>query len=283
MFRNPITQAIIAGQLFVNLPSLIIGLYTPFIIRQLSVWTTGLVSQEVIVFSILFGMATSWLWWSFSITYWRIWAFERVEDQQLAMLRKRAIQFLLIHSSSNSVFDRTEIRSRVQQEHIRALNDNTWVAQQMDLLFQDVNTVPQTDYGFNKRELAFLFGIRAALAIVGISLLIYSPLPFIGFIIIGIVFFYGDIAASAKHFRRRTPLMNVGQRGLTFHFPEQRFFYWDEIQSVQIDKPQRRMTLYLHHQSLPVQQDLKLFGIQDYGLLRKRIHFFMRQDVAEWQ
>jgi|SRR6185312_16245148 hypothetical protein len=49
-----------------------------------------------------------WVYWSFKITKWRIWAFENVED--VHDLKQRAITAKLIWPDGN-IFEKTEIRT----------------------------------------------------------------------------------------------------------------------------------------------------------------------------
>lgn len=55
----------------------------------------------------------AWLYWSFAITYWRLWAFENVDD--VFELEIKAIQGKLIWPPGH-FFEKTEIRSKAQRE-----------------------------------------------------------------------------------------------------------------------------------------------------------------------
>lgn len=81
--------------------------------------------QEILPFWIIpvgfvFAFVLAWLCWSVMITKWRLWAFENVRN--VHELKKRAIQEKLIWAD-NSIFEKTEIRSLVDQEKWNSLQN----------------------------------------------------------------------------------------------------------------------------------------------------------------
>jgi hypothetical protein len=61
--------------------------------------------------SVLLGIVAAWVWWSFQVPRWRIWALQHVDD--IETLHQRAVQ-VGIEWSYGSVFERTEIKTRQQ-------------------------------------------------------------------------------------------------------------------------------------------------------------------------
>lgn len=62
---------------------------------------------------LILGFVLSWLWWSFKIAKWRVWAFENVRN--VHELKKRAIQERLIWPDGH-FFEKTEIWSAADRE-----------------------------------------------------------------------------------------------------------------------------------------------------------------------
>lgn len=59
------------------------------------------------------GFVLGWLWWSFAVTHWRIWAYEHVRN--IHELMEMAVNEKLIWPKG-SFFERTEVRTKAQRE-----------------------------------------------------------------------------------------------------------------------------------------------------------------------
>lgn len=68
--------------------------------------------------SLLVSWPASWLTWSFLVTRWRIWAYERVEN--LDELKAMAVEVQLLWPEGHAK-ERTEIRTPAQQQRINEL------------------------------------------------------------------------------------------------------------------------------------------------------------------
>ena len=79
--------------------------------RLIPSWSNGV--------TLVSGISLGWLYWSFIITKWRIWAFERVEN--IEELKRQAIEGNLIWKDG-SIFEKTEIRTAKQKEILKQLN-----------------------------------------------------------------------------------------------------------------------------------------------------------------
>lgn len=67
----------------------------------------------------IIGFVLAWLWWSFSVARWRIWAFDRVRD--IRALKREAVAVGLTWPDGH-VFERTEIKSKALAERQRELD-----------------------------------------------------------------------------------------------------------------------------------------------------------------
>lgn len=116
----PVTveEAIENGKASINKPVQIIQLITLvltviiFYYLHFPGWAYILVIPAAIV--------VPWIYWSFKITRWRIWAFENVDD--VHSLKKRAIKAKLIWPDG-SVFEKTEIRTKTDKARLKAIQE----------------------------------------------------------------------------------------------------------------------------------------------------------------
>ena len=88
--REQITvdKAIKRGHLVINVPVFFLMMGTPCLAMYL--FSEKLIPDWGIAVSFLIGFLFAWLYWSYGITKWRIWAFEYVRN--VHELKKKAIQ-----------------------------------------------------------------------------------------------------------------------------------------------------------------------------------------------
>ncbi len=111
-----VDNAIKQGHKMVNYPILIFMSGTTVICFYLD--KNKLSPEWMFPFGLTLSFILSWLYWSFVITKWRLWAFKHVDDPYA--LKRRAIQEKLIWKDG-SVFEKTEIRTKAQEEEWKAI------------------------------------------------------------------------------------------------------------------------------------------------------------------
>lgn len=94
-----------------------------------------------------------WLWWSLMITRWRIWAFEHCRN--VHELKQRAISAGLIWRDG-SWFEKTEIRSRKQQQKLSLLEDKFQKDDQVEVI-EDTSLSNETRIYHSKLALGILW------------------------------------------------------------------------------------------------------------------------------
>lgn len=82
----------------------------------------------------LLTFTSMWLWWSFTITQWRIWAFSNVRN--IDELKRQAINQKLIWPDG-SWFEKTEIRTKIQREELKNLQSKFDIADPIEEAFDD--------------------------------------------------------------------------------------------------------------------------------------------------
>lgn len=110
-----VNDAISKGIIMINYPSM--GIF--FITFFTSVYSFA--TQDSIFYPLLFLIASiilPWVYWSFTIVHWRVWAFSKVRN--VHELKRKAISNKLIWPD-DSIFNRTEFRTKRQQQVLAKL------------------------------------------------------------------------------------------------------------------------------------------------------------------
>lgn len=111
-----VNEAIEKGQKMVNYPVVVVMIVG--VAFSIFLFTIEIHKAIAITFFILSIFIFPWLYWSFAIVYWRIWAFSNVRN--VHELKRQAIEGKLIWPD-DSIFNKTEIRSARQQKNLDQL------------------------------------------------------------------------------------------------------------------------------------------------------------------
>ncbi|MFV0233558.1 hypothetical protein OBK30_10940 [Empedobacter falsenii] len=183
----------------------------------------------------IFAMAVSWLWWSFMITKWRLWAFENVRN--VHELKKRAIQEKLIWLD-NSIFEKTEIRTTKDVEKLNTLSNKF---NQEDVFQDDLTIANETIIyyakGKNFVEMAIMcisFGFGVYLLLIDHS---YT---------VGSIFSIAGAFCAYKNYKEATnkePQIIINDKGIKTISTD--FYSWDDIYNEEaISKSSGKHTSY---------------------------------------
>jgi hypothetical protein len=221
MKRLSVDQAIQRGQKMINYPIfalMIIGftamLSLPFLLDNLWFIPIGFITTFVVM----------WMWWSFRITKWRIWAFENCRN--VHKLKKRAIEEKLIWPDG-SRFEKTEIRNTEQRKKLEVLKDKFKIADEPEFIYDDDSIPNQTGIYYSKTSLAIYWFF-------GIGLLIYSFYLFTNkdsssyiLILVSIFLLY---TAYKKSFLKNAPI-TLSSKGIKIQ--PNPLIKWEDIESVE--------------------------------------------------
>jgi hypothetical protein len=217
-----VDAAISKGHRMVNYPVFIIMLGTIGLTLYLGTQKLIPAWGFLVGFVLAFGLA--WLWWSFKITKWRLWAFDNVRN--VHELKKRAIQEKLIWAD-NSIFEKTEIRTRTDKEKLISLQNKF----KQDDLFQDDLTI-QTEtiiyYSKGRNYLEMIFMLL--LVGVGIYLLVKTDSY-----ILGLVLTLLGAYQSFKEYKEATntePQIILNEKGIKTINTD--FYSWNEIENEEV-------------------------------------------------
>lgn len=170
-----VNKAITRGQLTVNLPVFIIMLGVMGSAFYLD--TRKLIPSYVTLLSIVLGPLLAWIYWSFAITRWRIWAFSNVEDVE--ELKVRAIAGQLIWADG-SFFERTEIRTNRERVLIRELEKRFKESKKKKQFVDDPSVPPVTKIFYSKLYLGLQLLLSIVCVTTGVYLFITEKSWFVG-------------------------------------------------------------------------------------------------------
>lgn len=212
-----VTEAIDRGRRMINYPvgiiqfTVIIGSIFVVIFFNLPGW--------LVPVGILIGFIASWLYWSFVITQWRIWAFENVRN--VHELKQRAIKEKLIWKDG-SIFGKTEIRTAADKEKLQSLESKFL---QNDVFVDDSSVPDETVVYYSKTKNFLQMGIMLIAMFGGIYLLAVSANYLAG----GLLTAFGAFFSIKEYLQatNTTPQIILNSRGIeTVSTP---FYEWKDI------------------------------------------------------
>lgn len=217
-----VDEAISKGHRMVNYPviGIIVGTIalTFYLVNQKYIPLAGL--PVGIVIAIVLG----WLWWSFKITTWRIWAFDNVRN--VHELKKRAIREKLIWPD-NSFFVKTEIRSKTENDKLNSIANKFL---QEDVFQDDLTVANETiiyySRGQNFAEMTFMLICLG----VGLYFILTTDNYIFGSIlsILGIYYGYKEY----KEATNTIPQIIINEKGIETINTE--FYSWNCIENEEV-------------------------------------------------
>ena len=166
MEKLTVHKAIEKGHRMVNYPLFPIMIIGFGITGYLSV-----VLENVWIFPIGFVLTflLMWLWWSFQITKWRIWAFENCRN--VHELKRRAINQKLIWPDG-SRFEKTEIRTKNQKDKLKTIKRKFDKEDEIEIIEDDKSVPTETKIYYSKLALAIYWVMGLGLFLYGFYLAI---------------------------------------------------------------------------------------------------------------
>jgi hypothetical protein len=162
-----VDKALIRGQLAVNIPVFIIMFGVMGLLFYLA--TKKLIPFYFGPTSIVLGPLVAWIYWSFAITRWRIWAFSNVDD--VHELKALAISGQLIWPDG-SFFERTEIRTKKERVLINELEKRFKESKKRKQFIDDPSIPSVTKIFYSKFNLIYEILLMTACLSFGVYLLI---------------------------------------------------------------------------------------------------------------
>lgn len=221
--NKPVTvdEAIAKGHRMVNYPVILIMIVTLGVCFYLGI--KEILSQWIIPLGFVLAVGLAWLYWSFMITKWRLWAFQNVRN--VRQLKKRAIQERLIWPD-NSIFEKTEIRNSSSQRQWNLLQKRF---DHNDVFTENLHIPNETVIYYSKSKLYAEMAVLLGCVAVGIYFLVEGTHMFVSIIsMVGIYFIY----EGYKKLVNTMPQIVVNNNGISTTNVE--FHEWQDIENEEI-------------------------------------------------
>ena len=258
-----VNRAIKRGHLVINAPVILIMFGFPAAAMYL--FSEKLIPNWSVAISFFLGFGIAWIYWSYSVTKWRLWAFENVRN--VHELKKRAVQSGLIWSDTKW-FNKTEFRTKKDKLKWEKLQKKF---EKEDVFFEDRSVPRRTVIYYSKTKNTFEFIIMLIGLIVGINLLINTDQYILGtiFTIAGGYFGFKELR---QVFDTR-PQIIIDDKGIKTTRTE--FKNWSEIKNEEIvtEHSSKRANSYLFYEYKDGYEKLK---IDDYNTTPKELENFLR-------
>lgn len=217
-----VDEALSKGQRMLNIPVFIISFvfFTMgivfLILKVWPIWVTFV--------SIILGFILSWLWWSFMITKWRLWAFENVRN--VHELKKRAIQNKLIWPDG-SIYEKTEIRNKTETDKWNSLQ----IKFKKEDVFQDDSSIPdEVKIFYSKSKNFFEMLVMIGCLAFGFYGIVFKDNYILGFALVLIGAYF-----SFKEYKEATnidPQIILNDKGLKTI--SSKFYEWKDIHNDEV-------------------------------------------------
>jgi len=215
-----VDKALTRGQLTVNLPVFIIMFGVMGLCFYLAI--LNYIPFYFAPTSIVLGPAVAWIYWSFAITRWRIWAFSNVDD--VHELKALAVSGQLIWPDG-SFFERTEIRTKKERILINELEKRFKESKKKKQFIDDPTIAPVTKIFYSKFNLIYELLLMTACLSFGVYLLITKDSWIFGTVLILVGAFF-----AVKDFKKLStfePQIILDDKGIEIIGDR---YSWTEIQ-----------------------------------------------------
>lgn len=246
-----VNEVIRQGHLVVNLPIPLVAIITGSVIigvghHFFKDWNHPLLLLTIIPI-ILLPIGFGWLWWSFAITKWRIWAFRNTKKSDWLLLEQQAEISQLIHPKG-SQYEKTEIRTKEEKEILHNINREIQQLEQKEqekFEIEEVNilrkeliddpTIPyQTDYFYKTIDLVRHIVLSLFLIILGAYFLLDNNIIY-G--VLGIIlFFYVLDWEMVKYIWTKEAQISMNEEGIKIKkIKKFGLINWNDTQDITVD------------------------------------------------
>lgn len=281
-----INEVLKKGQFIVNVPAIAILVIVPV----LSVFLSPIVfAREYIAIGICAGMILgfilAWLWWSYTIVKWRIWAFKSTKKSDWNSLKERAIIQKLIWYDG-SIFEKTEIRSKEDHLKIQKINseieqiesDTTNEDSSLDKIKDDPEIPAKIEYTYKRSERILSVFIPIILLVIGSYLISIDRIIF-GILSIGLAFYLTDLN-KIKDIWIKEIQFSISEEGFYIKkFKQLGFVKWSNTQDITVDTENGILNLgaWIKEEFYEVTFNLNDYSIGDYDEFLRKINVYLKR------
>lgn len=209
----------------------------------------------------------SWLFWSYMVVKWKVWAFENVRNVQ--ELKKRAIQEKLIWPDY-SFFNKTEIWNREDRLEWESLKKKFLIKD--EFIFEDDLNVPaETIVYYSKGKNMIDMGVMLFVFAVGLYMILENESYIFGtfLCILGAFFLYDKFKTVTDD----SPQIILNDKGI--QTVNTKFYKWDDIESESVDAEYAGKSTS-HYLTYEYENGIENLLIDDYDIDPKALKKLLR-------
>ena len=285
-----IDEVIRKGQIEVNGPVAIIMFGIPIIAILVA---PIIIPKEYVgistVAGLFLGFILAWLWWSYRIVKWRIWAFENTEKSDWQKLKERAINQKLIWNDG-SIFEKTEIRSREENQKILEINSKVNQVEinkkedelSLDTIEDDPLVPSQIDYYYKRVETIMSLVLPIILSLLGIYLIGVDQI-LIGAISIIMALYQTNLNRISDVWKKEVQF-SIGNNGINFkNLSDLGFVIWEDTQDISVDIENGifKLDVWRDETLFEVTLNLNEYQIGDYEEFLRKINIYLKRKNEE--
>jgi len=240
--KKSIKEVINWGYVFISVPSIIIAfslvlfvfnfedlfLNEPFDLHIF--WRIN-----IVIIAFIIGFILSWLYWSFAIPKWRIWAYKNVEKKEWEDLMWAAVDAHLVWEPGHP-FEATEIRNETETEEISQFYQHISAKKRREEAlgsYSENENVPiETRYFLNKKYSWIEVISIVFIVLVGLGNIIFVEKIFIKLLGVGIVaYIIYDLRGSPLRdiLKKEEAQIILNEKGISIKKKELIFYPWERI------------------------------------------------------
>lgn len=217
-----VDDAIRKGHLMITLPAIAIMFGSLGITIYLAIINT--IPDWAAIFGFLLSFLLPFPYWSYTITKWRLWAFDSVKNAY--DLQKRAVEEKLIWPEG-SFFEKTEIRNREERERLQVLQHKFDYA---DIFHDDVLVPDETRVSYSRKFIYFNIVGLLLLGAAGVYFIIQNKNLISGLIALSICIALAKL--EYKKLRNNRLFIIINNEGI--ETIDAGFFRWEDIEGEEI-------------------------------------------------
>jgi len=289
-----ISEVLKKGQKSVNISATILMVTSLFLCLGLIHFTPEKYLPLLMIGGFTFSFLSGWLWWSFNIVKWRIWAFGNTKKSDWYDLRERAIAQKLIWKEG-SIFEKTEFRSQNEQQQIEAIAKEIEVQQEYisslsptelaDTIIDDPEVPQRLDFYYRRFEPVATLAAILFMSSFGIYMITQNSLIY-GVLAIFTAAYLFNIN-KLKNIWKREIQLTLSDNGIRSKvFKQFEFINWSNTQDTSVDPESG--TLYITTNQHGMLQDfainineydIRKHNIQDYDDFLRIVNIYIKRSL----
>jgi ABC-type multidrug transport system fused ATPase/permease subunit len=218
-----VNDAIKRGKYLLTYPTL--AIFIICIVAPLVLSIYGLCPAWFMILGMVFSVIPAWIWWSFNVVKWKVWAFSNVRN--VHELKRKSIKENLIWPDG-STYEKTEIWNTSAKEKWSEIQHKF----NKDDVYEDDFNIPNESIIYYSRSKNLMELIFMILLVIGGFYFLYQESYLFAVILIGAGTW--GVFKEYKEYSNTSPQITLNDKGIETAFCE--FIPWNLIKNEQVER-----------------------------------------------